>query len=265
MVLIIGSGTLVGNLFGIKCQILLQADQKYYISTLISVVETLLVTAASVLVIVLGGNMHLMKVVAVIVTFVKPLLLNLYVKKHYKINWKATPNEGAISQRWNAFFQQVAAVVNENVSLVILTILQPLASVSVYTVHAMVVTNIRAIVNSFSSGANSTYGSMLAENKTEELKKTFFFTEWLMFAIGCVLYSITAVMLSPFITLYTDSVTDVNYHYPAFGMLMVISSFIGSVRLPYQYLAEGAGKFNAVAGKLYAFVSSFAHIIALPS
>lgn len=244
MVLVIGSGTLVENLFGIKCQILIQADQKYYIATIIAVIGHVFVTLTSAIIMVCGGTMHAVKVGAVVAAFIKPLLLNLYVKKNYNINWKAEPDEKAIGQRWNAFFQQVAAVMNENVSLVILTILQPLASVSVYTVHSMVVFNIRAIVNSFSMGTNSTFGSLLAAGEKEELKRSFFFVEWLVFAVGCLLYSITAVLLTPFITLYTASITDVDYYQPAFGLLMVICAFVASVKHPYQYLAEGAGKFK---------------------
>ena len=244
MVLIIGSGTLVENLFGIKCQILLQSDQKYYIATVVSIIGHIVVTLTSAVIIVCGGNMHAVKIGAVVAAFIKPLLLNLYVKRHYKINWKAKPNNKAIAQRWNAFFQQVAAVVNENVPLVILTVLQPLASISVYTVHSMVVFNIRAIVNSFSMGTNSTFGNLLAKGDGEELKKTFFYVEWLIFAVGCLLFSITAVMLTPFVMLYTASITDVNYNQPMFGILMVIASFIVSIKLPYQYLVEGAGKFK---------------------
>jgi len=244
MVLVIGTGSLVENLFGIKCQILIQADQKYYISTLISIAGHILVTVTSAVIMLCGGSMHLVKIGAVIAAFINPLLLNLYVRKNYRINWNAIPDEKAIGQRWNAFFQQVAVVINENVALVILTILQPLASVSVYTIHAMVVFNIRAIVNSFSNGLNSAFGNMLATKEIDSLKKTFFFSEWLVFAMGCLLYSVTAVMLSPFISLYTYSITDVNYHHPLFGVLMVVSVVIASVKLPYQYLAEGAGKFR---------------------
>ncbi|MBR2722394.1 MAG: polysaccharide biosynthesis C-terminal domain-containing protein [Clostridia bacterium] len=244
MVLVIGSGTLVENLFGIKCQILLQADQKYHIATLISVVGHIFVTLVSAVIIVCGGNMHVVKIGAVVAAFIKPLLLNMYVKRHYNINWKAKPDEKAIGQRWNAFFQQVASVMNENVSLVILTVMQPLASISVYTVHSMVVFNIRAIVNSFSMGSNSTFGSILASGDEEELRKTFFFVEWIVFAVGCLLYAITAVMLTPFVMLYTASITDVDYYQPLFGILMVLSAFVFSVKNPYQYLAEGAGKFK---------------------
>jgi len=244
MVLIIGSGTLVENLFGIKCQILLQADQKYYIATLISVAGHVLVTLTSAVIIICGGSMHAVKIGAVVAAFIKPVLFNAYVRKHYNINWKAEPDEKAIKQRWNAFFQQVAAVMNENVSLVILTVLQPLASISVYTVHSMVVFNIRSIVNSFCAGTNSTFGSILASGDEAELRKTFFFVEWLVFAMGCFLFSITAVMLTPFVMLYTASITDVDYYQPLFGILMVLSAFVFSVKHPYQYLVEGAGKFK---------------------
>ncbi len=244
MVIIIGAGTLVENLFGIKCQILLQADQKYYISTTISIVSNILITLISALIIVCGGNMHMVKIGAVFAAFSKPLLLNIYVRKKYKINWKATPNDKAIGQRWNAFFQQVAIVINENIALVVLTVLQPLASVSIFTVHSMVVFNIKAIVNSFTAGLNSTFGSMLASEEYGGLQKTFMFFEWLIFAVGGVLYSITFVMLTPFVSLYTMSITDVNYYQPIFAALMVISVLIASSRLPYQLLTEGAGKFK---------------------
>lgn len=244
MVLVIGSGTLVENLFGIKCQILLQADQKYYVATFTMIIGNIFVSLVSALIIVCGGNMHLVKIGAVFAAFIKPLLLNWYVRKNYKINWKAEPNEKAISQRWNAFFQQVAVVMNENVSLVILTILQPLSAVSVFTVHSMVVYNIRAIVNSFTSGINSAFGSMIASEEHNNLKNTLFFSEWLIFAISCVLYSVTAVMLTPFVSLYTASITDVDYYQPMFGILMVVCTLISSTRLPYQYLTEGAGKFR---------------------
>lgn len=244
MVLVIGSGTLVENLFGIKCQILLQADQRYHIATLISVVGHIFVTLASATIIICGGNMHAVKIGAVVAAFIKPILLNAYVKKHYNIDWKVKPDEKAISQRWNAFFQQVATVMNENVSLVILTVMQPLTSISVYTVHSMVVFNIRSIVNSFSMGSNSTFGSILATGDEKELQKTFFFVEWVIFAVGCLLYSITAVMLTPFVMLYTASITDVDYYQPLFGIFMVLSALVFSVKYPYQYLAEGAGKFK---------------------
>lgn len=244
MVLVIGSGTLVENLFGIKCQILLQADQKYHVATLTSVAGNVFVTLVSACIILCGGNMHLVKIGAVVAAFIKPLILNLYVKRHYTINWKATPDTKAIGQRWNAFFQQVATVVNENVSLVILTVLQPLASISVYTIHSMVVFNIRAIVNSFSAGSNSTFGSLLASGDSKELGKTFLFIEWMVFAVGCLLYSVTATMLTPFVSLYTASITDADYYQPVFGFVMVVWALIASVKLPYQYLAEGAGKFK---------------------
>ena len=244
MVLVIGAGTLVENLFGIKCQILLQADQKYYVATIITVIGHVFVTVVSAIIIVFGGDMHLVKIGAVVAAFIKPVLLNLYVKKHYDINWKVEPNEKAIAQRWNAFFQQVATVVNENASLVILTILQPLAMISVYTVHSMIVFNMRSIVNSFSMGTNSTFGSLLASGEKGELKKTFFFVEWLVFAVGCLLFSITAVMLTPFVTLYTASIVDVNYYQPLFGLAMVVCAFISSIKHPYLYLTEGAGKFK---------------------
>lgn len=244
MVLIIGTGTFVDNFFGIKYKILLQADQKYYIQIGASAITAIFTAITSIVFITSGASIHIVRIGITVVALINPIMLNLYVRKNYSIDWEVKPDNLAIKQRWDAFFQQVASIVNENIDLVLLTLFVSLKEVSVYTVHYMVVNNIGKIVNSCVAGINSTFGNIIAKDENENLKKIFFLVELVMLSICTVLFSVTAVMLPGFITLYTRFITDVNYIRLVFAMLMVIVSMISSTRIPYQMLVEAAGKFK---------------------
>ena len=93
-------------------------------------------------------------------------------------------------------------------------------------------------------GLGSAFGNMIAKNETENLKKSFSFMEWAVFALTAFMFAVTAVMLTPFVDIYTSSVTDVNYHRPFFGFLIVIVNALSCLRLPYQYMVEAAGRFK---------------------
>ena len=244
LALVVGFGTIADSFWGIKCKILLQADQKYYITIIAATISHIAVTVVSIAVIIAGCSITQMKIVSVFVALVNPLLLNLYVKKNYNINWKAKPDNSAIKQRWDSFFHQLAVIVNQNVDLVLLTAMVSLKEVSVYTIHYLVVSNIGKIVNSCTTGINSTFGDLAARNEKQKLYSSFAFLEWLVFSIGTILYATTAVMLSPFINLYTASVSDVNYVRPVFGVVMVLAVFVNTIKTPYQLLCAGLGRFK---------------------
>ena len=244
MVLVLGSTTFADNFFGIKAIILLQADQKYYIHTLSSLVSSIISFLISVLLIKLNCSLLVVKCGATVGILFNPIILNIYVRKNYNINWKAEKNNLAIKQRWSAFAQQMATIINDNVDLVLLTFFVALKEVSVYTVYFMIVNNIYKIVNSFTTGINSTFGDMIAKKETDNLRKTFSFFEWGLFAMCAVVFAVTAIMIVPFIRIYTHSVEDVNYIRPLFAFAMTVAAMLKCMKTPYQTIAEAAGRFK---------------------
>ncbi len=244
MLLIIGTGTFADNFFGIKYKILLQADQKYYVQTMTAVISSIAVAIVSVVLILLDCSLLVVKIGSTCAVLLNPLLLSIYVKKHYHLNSSAKADNSALKQRWDAFVQQLAIILNHNVDLVLLTFFVPLKEISVYTIHYMVSGNIEKVVNSMVSGLNATFGSLLAHNEEVHLKKTFRIVEWGLFSVCIVIFSTTAVMLTPFVEVYTQSVTDVNYIRPLFAFAMTLVAMMNSMRLPYQLLTEAAGHFK---------------------
>ncbi len=244
LVILIGISSFVENMFSIKYKILLQADQKYYVQTIFAVIAQILSTAISIGLIYMNCGIHLVKLGAALGMMSTPFLLKFYVNRNYKINWKAQSDNMAIKSRWDAFAQQLAAIMNNNVPTIIMTLLLKLNEVSVYTVYYMVAHNINKLLTSSLTGLKSTFGNMLAKGEMIHLRKRFCDVEYLVFLISFILFTTTAILLTPFVLVYTKGITDANYNRVALGYGLVIVNLLNVLRLPYQLIVEAAGHFK---------------------
>ena len=244
MVVILGFSTFAENYFGIKNMLLLQADQKMYIQTIAATFSYLVSFGVSVLLILVGFDMLVVKLGTALTFLLKPLFLEIYVRKNYKLNYNVKPDNLALKNRWDAFAQQLAIIINGNIDIILITMFSALGNVSVYTVHCMVVNNIGKVVQAPVMGIGPTFGNMLAKGEKENLKTTFSFIEWGMFALSTLIFSVTAFLLSPFVSVYTDSIKDVNYYQPVFAFLLVVVMVLNTLRIPYQSVVEAAGHFK---------------------
>lgn len=244
LVLIIGASSFADSYFGITYRILLQADQKYYIQTLFNTITYTLSTVTSIVLILTGQTITVVRLGATLAFFINPLLVNLYVRKHYKLDKHAVANEGALTQRADAFTQQVAGIVGRNVDIALLTIFLTTNEISVYTVHFMVINNIGKLINSCVNGMGAIFGNMMAKNEKKSMNIGFYQFEWLLFAVAVIFFSVTSIMITPFVEIYTRNIIDVNYHRPLFAFLLTAVAFFACLRLPYQIIVEAAGHFK---------------------
>ena len=244
LILIIGMASWVENMFSIKYKILLQSDQKYYVITVVTVIAYVLSNAFAIALTVLGFGIHIVRIGTLLGLMTTPFMLKIYAERHYKIDWTQKPNDVAIKSRWDAFAQQIATIANNNVSTILMTFLFPLKEISVYTVYHMIVKNINQLLTSAFSGIRATFGNMYAKSETQRLKERFFDVEWMIFAGGAVFYAAAGILLTPFVMIYTKGITDANYNRYWFGVLMTLSCFIYTTRLPYQLMTEATGYFK---------------------
>jgi Na+-driven multidrug efflux pump len=244
LVCIIGSSTFVQNYFGITYKILLQSDQKQYVISVIEICSTIINTIIAAILIKGGCGIHLVKLGSAIVFIFNPIIINLYTRKKYEIDLNVEPDNQAIKQRWDAFAQQIATLVNNNTDLMVLTIFTNVREVSVYSVYYMVINGISKFIITCSSGVDAAFGNMLAKKEDITLKQNFSMYEWLIYTLGVTFFSVTSVMIVPFVQLYTKGVTDVNYSRLIFSNIMCLALLGNCLRLPYQMMVEAAGHFK---------------------
>ena len=244
LVVVISISTLAQYYFGIANSILLQADQKTYVNNLISTFATIINTIMIILLIYFDYSIITVKLVSSCVFVTRPVLLSLYVKKKYNIHKPEINASKALTQKYTALGQHIAYFLHSNTDIVLLTIFTNLKVVAVYSLYNMIVVNIRNVTSSFTGGMESVFGNMLANNEKEKLQKTFSDYETLISIVATILFSVTAVLIIPFISIYTKSINDTNYIQPVFSVLIILAELTYCLRLPYHYMIMAAGHFK---------------------
>lgn len=244
LVLILGVGTFANYYFGLAYRAIINADQRQYISKTVQIIILVLSTTASVILINVGANIHIIKLVGSLIYLGNPLFFYFYVRSHYKIDKTVAPDNSVIKQRWDAFYHQVANFVNENTDVVLLTLFTNLKEVSVYAIYFIVYGGLRTLIGSIVQGMQAAFGNMFARNEYKAIERNLRLYEFVLHFLGIVIYVGMAFLITSFVGLYTHGVTDADYHRPLFGILLSVVGFFVATRLPYISVTRAAGHFK---------------------
>lgn len=265
LTLILSISLLIQYCFSLTWKLLLQADQKVYIVSFIQILVIILNTILTIIGIKLFSNIHLVKLISAIAFLIQPLLINYFVKKYYKINLEEAPDKDALKNRWDGFGINIAAFLNGNTDVMVLTVLSTLKNVSIYSIYSLVVTGIKSLITSISSGLIPSLGNYYAEGDKEKLNDFFNFYELLIYYFTFSVYSCAIILIVPFVLVYTSGIHDANYNQPIFSFLLILSIGIFCLREPYVNMAYVAGKFREVSKFAYieALINIFISILAV--
>lgn len=244
LVLIIGLGSYARYLCGLTYQMLLKADQKLYIIFYIQTLTTILNIIIAATLITNGFSIHWVKFGSAIVFLLNPIGINIYIRKKYKLVKNIRPDNHAIKQRWDAFAHKAANFAFVNTNIMLLTIFLDLKEVSVYAVYNAIILSVRKIVMRFSGGMVAAFGNMFAKKEYDLIEKTLSLLEIMTFSSTTILFSSTSFLILPFINIYTQSVQDVDYYRPLFANILILSTVLTCLRIPYQSIVEAIGHFK---------------------
>lgn len=228
---------------GLAYQVFLSADQHHYIQSLINSATLVLNTVVSIVLIVNGSSIQVVKFTTSCIFLLRPILMKRYVDKHYSIDYSVKPTKDAIPQKWNGFAQHVAAVVLNNTDVVVLTFFSTLTNVSIYSVYYMVVSAIKQLINIVTSAIEPTLGNIYGL-KEGNFESTFSFLEWVIHCITILLFTITALLITPFALTYTTGINDANYNQPIFGILISVAFAMTCLQLPYIITVKVVGHYK---------------------
>lgn len=228
-----------------KYRAILTADQKLYIisisSSIYQILYVVIIFSASRL----GGDIVLVRVLALIPVIVRMAILVVFSRKKYPyLDYKEEPDYKAVDKRWDAFYLQILGSVQNGAPIVIATYFTDLISVSIYTVYNLVIAGVNSALSIFTTGLSSAFGEIIAKGEKDILKKTYseFMTGYYM-AIT-VIYGITHRLLIPFIQLYTENVNDAQYVNALIAVLFVLNGFFYNLKTPQGMLIISAGHYK---------------------
>ena len=237
--------------FAITYRLLLQADKKVYIVSIIQTIFIIINTISFIVISKIYPSIHIMKIISGLIYIIQPVIFKKVVDKYYVLDLEVKPDTKLLKSRWNGFGINMAFFIHNNTDITLLTLFTNLKLVSVYSVYSMVIVAIKKIVQSISQAIIPTVAHAYARGDLEELNSKFDLYEYIMFVITYFIFTVAGLLITPFVLIYTSDVIDTNYYQPLFGVIIMLAEFIYCIREPYVALAYSADKFKDIKHSAY--------------
>lgn len=223
-----------------KYRVLLTADRKEYVISNAMILAQLLRFGITMLLFQFNLSIVLLKTVPIFTLFVRSVILRIYVKKRYpqvRFSESYTQDVVSTSKRWDALLLQIAISTSVALPSIIISQVLGYKEASVYSVYSLVINAMVSIVSALSSGVSPMLGRSIALG--EKINDTYNIYEHIVSYVITVVFSVTAVMILPFIRFYVK-VNDINYIYPIYAVLICIWAALYSYRIPLTAVINAA-------------------------
>lgn len=251
LTLILSLTLLIQYMYSLTLRTLLNADKKGYVVNFTQTLIVIFNVLFALISVFIYPSIHVLKLISGSLFLLQPLIFNRYVKKNYKIDWKVEPDNSLIKSRWNGFAINLAAFIHNSTDVTVLTFLANLKTVSIYSVYSLVSSGIKQMINACLSGIAHTVGQAYAKKNWKELNQKLDIYEYIVLILVFFLFTVTALLITPFVQLYTKDIVDTDYNQPLFGILLVLAEALYLIKLPHLNLAYSANKFKEITVPAY--------------
>ena len=244
LVIIIGVSTAAQYFFGITYQMILEADQRSYVYSIVQICTVIINTILIVVLIRINCSVQIVKGASALIFVIRPIVIGLYTKRAYGITAKVKADKSLINQRWDSFIQAIALFIHQKTDIFVLTIFATFSDISIYSVYVMITTGLSTLLSAIDLAVRSAFGNIIACEEEENLKSSFNAYNTLMHMLATICFATAAVTIYSFISVYVSNVTDANYIQPVFGIIIITAELVYVLRMPYNSIVYAAGKFK---------------------
>ena len=245
LIFIMSIPTIIDYFFQAKLRVFLTAAQKTYVINNIQIIATLLSSIIRIIFIIRGYNVMLVQLVYGIVSLIKVILLYMYINKHYKwISFKEKPNNLALNKRWSALVHQLAGLVVNGSSILIIGIFCSLEEASVYSLYNLIFSTVTNFMWIFANSVTPGFGQLLVTENLSSIKNVYNRFESLFYMFMFIIYITIYLMITPFINLYTLNINDIEYTNNIIPILFTIVNILNCLRIPANNMINASGLFE---------------------
>lgn len=231
-----------------RYRVLLTADQKTYIVSLASMASLLLSTALLVVLPFLGADVIVVRLAASLTILVRSVLLRRYTMRNYpEVNAFAPPTKGSIKSHWDALLFELTNVIQQGAGVILASLITRDAGIlSAYGLYHMVTEGLWGILKMGTTGIYSIFGNLLVSEDKQSFSRAYRDFECLYHFLCSILFGVAAILIVPFVNLYTHGVHDAEYNLPLMGLLIIADALTNQGKIPLNLMISSSGRFREV-------------------
>ena len=190
---------------------LLLADGRNYIISNLNLVQRLLSTVFQIILILSGYDIIAVQFLQLVLVIFKAVAVNIYVKSKYPwVKIRRNGNTAILEQRGAFAIHEFSNVIFQSTDVFVIATFCSTSLASVYSTYNLVFSNLNSFLGLFNKGFDFILGREFNRDK-ENYVKLHDAYEAMYMAIVFATMTIACILTLPFVRLYTDGVSDINY------------------------------------------------------
>lgn len=220
----------------------LNAGGKSYIVNTITLLNRMLCYGVRIILALYSINIAFIQIGYFAVSLIQLAIYYFYMRKKYGwIDYKAASKEYKLPNR-NAFIaSEVAWTVFSSTDLIVLSIFVSTSMASVYSTYNMVFVALNGILSSLYNALKYNLGQVYHVDK-EKYKKIHDLFNSIFIGITTIFMCVAYWLIIPFIRLYTEGVTDINYIYAGLPLMFCLVQMFSWCRMVGGTLINISGR-----------------------
>lgn len=241
VIILQGLSSVISYYFSAIYTHLLTADGKRYINENITFVTYVISSVLKIVLIMNGFGVISVQLGFLVISIIKAPLLYFICKKKY--NWlrKTKKSDKRYLKERGAFVvHEVSSTIFNSTDVFLISTFCNLTLASVYAVYNLVYSSLNTLL----STANGSLVFLLGQGQYEEHRdfiKLYDIYSLVYTGVSFIIFTIAYVLISPFVSLYTYGITDVNYLIPGMAFLFTFINLLSSIRATGSLLITVSG------------------------
>lgn len=228
-----------------KYSVALQGANREYIQVAASLTSRTLTWALSIFFIIRGYDITLVYITNLLNVIINIIINKKYEKTNYPfITYKGEYKKNLIKGTGDVLFQKIASTIFTSTDLILISVCINLYFSSVYSLYNQIFKAGLTLLSAISQAPFNSFGQLFKEDDKEEFKKYFDIYQHFVTYISATTLTTLAVLVIPFVSIYTRDVRDFNYVYPTLAILFFLQIYCQSVNRPYGAILNASGNFK---------------------
>lgn len=229
-----------------KYRLIYQVSQSEYLIYGVNLVYHIVMYGGMVLVIRLTKNILLTRGYSMLCSVISGVVISVLSRKYFpEATFTADCRGVRIEGTRELLVSKVVGMCYSSLTVFYMSVFTGTIYTSVYSVYNSAISLITHYVHALTTAPQNALGQVINQEE-KRLKSILTEFEYTTVLISSILFSVTMVMLIPFVRLYTARIEDVNYIRPMIGALMVLTSVMQLVHIPSGLCIELSGRFKIV-------------------
>lgn len=228
-------------------RVLIQTMQKEYIINFSNLITIGLGHISTIVMILVGGSVWMVRIITMTFALINSVLIVIYTKKKCRyLDIKDNGLNVYIPGTRDVMIQKVTGIIYSAAPIVFLSISPSGGTVlaSVYAVYNNVFNMIKSVLRSIIDAPRLSIGQMLTSNDRNAVWRIFCQYEYISIVAVFLTCTTSYVLVLPFISIYTNGITDANYYDALIALLMVLITVFEIIHIPSGHLINMAGEFR---------------------